>query len=121
MVTDLTTCHNTWFDPGVDKCFVPTAQCAARARRMGLADDQIVTHGLPIRPAFSKPQPSKAALRKRLGLATDTPAVLLVGGGEGMGHLEATVDALAASLGAGCQVVPVCGRNAKLQARLASK
>ena len=32
VVTDLTTCHNTWFDPAVDACFVPTEECAARAR-----------------------------------------------------------------------------------------
>ena len=51
----------------------------------------------------------------------DVPAVLLVGGGEGMGPVEKTVDALAASLGAACQVVVVCGRNANLVNKLSSK
>lgn len=49
------------------------------------------------------------------------PAVLLVGGGEGMGPVENTVDALAADLGAECQVVVVCGRNARLVNKLRSK
>lgn len=50
-----------------------------------------------------------------------TPAVLLVGGGEGMGGLEATVDALEKSVGGGCQVVVVCGRNEKLAKRIREK
>ena len=27
VVTDFTTCHNTWFYKGVNKCFVPTEFC----------------------------------------------------------------------------------------------
>jgi 1,2-diacylglycerol 3-beta-galactosyltransferase len=78
-------------------------------------------YGLPIRPAFSQRFPAKKKLRKSLGLLLDTPAVLLVGGGEGMGPVEKTVDALAATLGASCQVVVVCGRNAKLVETLSNK
>ncbi len=40
VVTDLTTCHNTWFYRGVDRCFVPTETCRRRALRMGLRADQ---------------------------------------------------------------------------------
>ena len=50
-----------------------------------------------------------------------TPAILLVGGGEGMGPVERTVDALCSVIGADCQVVVVCGRNAKLVEKLSSK
>ena len=49
------------------------------------------------------------------------PAILLVGGGEGMGPVEQTVASLAAAIGAGCQVVVICGRNAKLVAKLESR
>ena len=41
VVTDLTTCHNTWFYRGVDRCFVPTETCRKRALRMGLRPDQV--------------------------------------------------------------------------------
>jgi hypothetical protein len=34
---------------------------------MGLQDSQIVVHGLPIRPAFARRQPSKKSLRSKLG------------------------------------------------------
>ena len=60
--------------------------------------------GLPIRPVFSKPLPAKKAMKKALGLRPDLPAVLLVGGGEGMGQLEVTVDQIAEKLGGICQV-----------------
>jgi 1,2-diacylglycerol 3-beta-galactosyltransferase len=84
---------------------------------MGLKDSQIVQHGLPIRPAFSKPTASRSALRRRLGLHQNLPAVLIVGGGEGMGQLEATVGAIGKK-GTACQLVVVCGRNNKLQKKL---
>ncbi len=121
VVTDLTSCHPTWFHPGVDACFVPTEEVACQARRRGLKDRQIIMHGLPIRPAFAAPLPPRPALRKRLGLHPDGAVVLLVGGGEGMGLLEPTAAALAARLPPSAQIVVVCGRNAALAARLASR
>ncbi len=106
VVTDFTTCHNTWFYKRVTKCFVPTEFTWKLALRMGLTPDQIVLHGLPIRPIFSKRLPPKRKLRARLGMDVDLPAILLVGGGEGMGKLEATVEQLDARLGEwGCCVV----------------
>lgn len=54
------------------------------------------------------------------------PAVLLMGGGEGMGPIEATARALGdalydESLGEAVgQVLIICGRNKKLQTRLSS-
>jgi hypothetical protein len=46
------------------------AACAAPCRqlglKMGLSEQQLVLHGLPIRPIFSKRLPGKKALRKKL-------------------------------------------------------
>ena len=119
VVTDLTTCHNTWFDGRVDACFVPTPECGDRARRMGVPEDKIVMHGLPIRPSFGRVPGSKRAVRKRLGLDPSPSTVLIVGGGEGMGGMRATVSALAAAAPpSGLQIVAVCGRNAALKTDL---
>ncbi len=79
VVTDLTTCHNTWFHPLVDCCFVPTEYCKRSALKNGLKEEQITVHGLPIRPAFSAKIASKHSLRKKLGLDRNLPAILLVG------------------------------------------
>jgi hypothetical protein len=52
-------------------------------------------------------------MRRKLGMDASRPAVLLVGGGEGMGKLEQTVDEIAAQMGPQCQVG--LGRAACLQ------
>lgn len=121
VVTDLTSCHPTWFHPAVAACFVPTPEVAALARRAGLAERQIIMHGLPIRPAFASRLPPTDALRKRLGISPKGPVVLLMGGGEGMGLLEATCEALGHQLPGHAQVVVVCGRNKALASKLAAR
>lgn len=255
VVTDLTTCHNTWFHPGVDRCYVATEESRRQALGIGLVPDQLRMFGLPIRPAFGRNFASKKKLRKcevglgavcarvsvgclgdrlsgclterlpggaipslagfilrcscsqcvssllfswlprlpasdpgclppppplwcvlvfrSLGMVADKPAILLVGGGEGMGPVEKTVDGVAKvggggrlcgfgcttylcvcvhgigivlvclpekvrapahrmtspcrcshllqQIGAGCQLVVICGRNAKLVEKLQNK
>lgn len=119
VITDLTSCHPTWFHEHVDKCFVPTAQVKEQALKRGLREDQVVVHGLPIRPAFSKPPSrSKQELREELGLRKEGPVVLLVGGGEGMGPVEATCNSLASKLSSEAQVAVICGRNKRLVDKL---
>ena len=124
VVTDFATCHTTWFHKGVTKVFVPTQGIANIARRMGLNQSQIVLRGLPIRPDFCGPRGNvetareKGRLRRSLGLASDRPVVMIVGGGEGMGPVEATTGALARRLGTNGQVIVICGRNESLASRL---
>ena len=118
VVTDLTSCHPSWFHKAVTACFVPTPEVAALAKKAGLKPQQIIMHGLPIRPAFATRLPARATLRKQLGISPDGPVILLMGGGDGMGLLEATTEALGKALPAGAQVVVVCGRNKALAAKL---
>jgi len=121
VVTDLTSCHPTWFHRDVTACFVPTQQVAQQALREGLRPQQIIQHGLPIRPAFAARLPPRPKLRQRLGLQPAGQTVLLMGGGEGMGRLEPTAAALAAVLPPSAQIVVVCGRNAALAQRLSAR
>ncbi|XP_052204087.1 probable monogalactosyldiacylglycerol synthase, chloroplastic [Diospyros lotus] len=126
VVTDLSTCHPTWFHKLVTRCYCPTEDVEKRALRAGLHSSQIKVFGLPVRPSFVKPVPPKHELRRELGMDEDLPAVLLMGGGEGMGPIEATARALGNSLYDGImgepigQVLVVCGRNKKLANRLLS-
>ena len=121
VVTDLTTCHNTWFYNDVDRCFVATEESKKQALKLGMPEDKLRVYGLPIRPAFSQGLPRAKALRKKLGLDLSKPCILLMGGGEGMGPVEKTVDAVAEQIGAEAQLVVVCGRNATLVNTLQSK
>eukprot|EP00557_Chaetoceros_sp_GSL56_P002745 CAMPEP_0176499656 /NCGR_PEP_ID=MMETSP0200_2-20121128/13056_1 /TAXON_ID=947934 /ORGANISM="Chaetoceros sp., Strain GSL56" /LENGTH=550 /DNA_ID=CAMNT_0017898115 /DNA_START=158 /DNA_END=1810 /DNA_ORIENTATION=+ len=52
VVTDLGGAHPTWFNPGVDKCFVPSDALNRAARDRNVLPEQIVQYGLPIRRGF---------------------------------------------------------------------
>lgn len=121
VVTDLTRCHRTWFHKDVDKCFVATELVAAQAMKVGLAANQLACYGLPIRPAFNLPSKSKDEICHQLGIDAEAPTVMLIGGGEGMGKLEATAEALAKTLSSSQQLIIICGRNVKLAEKLASR
>ncbi|KAL2643140.1 hypothetical protein R1flu_010727 [Riccia fluitans] len=120
VITDLSTCHPTWFHRSVTRCFCPTKDVEQRALKAGLKPSQIRVHGLPIRPGFGKPTKPKDELRRDLGMSEDLPAVLLMGGGEGMGPVESTARALLEALFDKTtekpigQLVVICGRNKKL-------
>ncbi|GMH11759.1 hypothetical protein Nepgr_013600 [Nepenthes gracilis] len=124
IVTDLSTCHPTWFHKLVTRCYCPSNDVARRAMKAGLQSSQIRVYGLPVRPSFVKPVKPKDELRKELGMDEHLPAVLLMGGGEGMGPIEATARALGEALydeNLGVpmgQVLVICGRNKKLANKL---
>ncbi|KAK8535189.1 hypothetical protein V6N12_056718 [Hibiscus sabdariffa] len=124
VVTDLSTCHPTWFHKLVTRCYCPTDDVAKRALKAGLQPSQIKVYGLPIRPSFVKPVRPKIELRRELGMDEYLPAVLLMGGGEGMGPIESTARALGNALydedlgeplG---QILVICGHNKKLASKL---
>mgnify|MGYP003366586505 CR=1 FL=1 len=110
----------------VTRCYCPTTEVAKRALKAGLQTSQIKVYGLPVRPNFVKPVRPKAELRRELGMEEDLPSVLLMGGGEGMGPIEATARALGdalydENLGEPVgQVLVICGRNKKLANKLLS-
>ncbi|KAF5812842.1 putative monogalactosyldiacylglycerol synthase [Helianthus annuus] len=126
VITDLNTCHRTWFHPGVKRCYCPSEEVSKRALLDGLEQNQVRVFGLPVRPSFARAVLNKDDLRVELDLDPVLPAVLLMGGGEGMGPVKKTAKALAESLldketgkpfG---QMVVICGRNKALASSLES-
>ena len=122
--TDLGGAHPAWFVKGVDACFVPSDAVRRIAEHRGVASSKIRQYGLPVRKEFwrasARSQPS-ARKRSKLGLAPHKRTVLVVGGGDGVGNLEAIVDATAAELAGlapSAQLVALCGRNAAARRRL---
>ncbi|PKA63062.1 putative monogalactosyldiacylglycerol synthase 3, chloroplastic [Apostasia shenzhenica] len=124
VITDLNTCHPTWFHTDVNRCYCPSDVVANRAALDGLQPSQIRVFGLPIRPSFCRAIISKDDLRVELELDPDLPAVLLMGGGEGMGPVKKTAKALGESLYDKSQgkpigqLVVICGRNQSLSSSL---
>ena len=120
VVTDLVTTPACWYDPRVDRCFVPTQSAWNRGLRLGMAPSQMQITGLPVNPRFIMSMTSKAEARREFGFDPDLPAVLLVAGIEG----KATVQKLALALDAqplDAQIIVVCGRNADLKAGLEAR
>ncbi|KAL6519098.1 Monogalactosyldiacylglycerol synthase 2, chloroplastic [Orobanche gracilis] len=126
VITDLNTCHRTWFHPSVNRLYCPSEEVAKRALIDGVEESQIRVFGLPIRPSFCRAVLVKDELRTELEMDPQLPAVLLMGGGEGMGPVKKTAKALGETLfdkelekpiG---QLVIICGRNESLAATLKS-
>ncbi|KAF6137902.1 hypothetical protein GIB67_014031 [Kingdonia uniflora] len=65
VITDLSTCHPTWFHKLVTRCYCPTTEVAKRATKAGLQPSQIKVYGLPVRPSFVKPVRPKIGRRVR--------------------------------------------------------
>lgn len=65
-------------------------------------------------PDFQRRMGNREETRKALGLSNDSPLVLLMGGGEGMGRIGITAREIAFS-SLPIQLVVVCGKNHRLK------
>ncbi len=117
VVTDLVSAHMFWYDRRVDMCIVPTPEASRKARQAGIGSNRVKVIGLPVADRFCQPLGDRGELRRSLGWGLDRPVVLLVGGGEGMGPLEQTAQALAQAR-LPISLVVIAGRNAGLKQRL---
>lgn len=120
VVTDLGGAHPTWFHKAVDMTYVPSGGVCKVARRVGLPQERVRQFGLPVREDFWTASREKDVLRAELGMRRDVPAVLAIGGGDGVGGLKATTKALATELPkklghTNVQLVVICGKNQQLK------
>jgi len=123
VVTDLITPHMAWRYNKADLLLVPSASVRWRCHLDGISPERCVETGLPVGSSFAGGplrKAERAALRRSLGLAGDRFLVVLTGGGEGSGGMARRAAALVERLSedAGVDVVAICGRNARLEAKL---
>lgn len=117
VVTDLVTTPTFWYDPRVDRCFVPTDDAYRRGIKLGMSAKQMRVTGLPVNPHFIDSMTTREEARKEFGLDPDLPAVMMVAGSDGMGTIFKMVKAIdAKELKA--QLVVIAGRNEDLKAKL---
>jgi 1,2-diacylglycerol 3-beta-galactosyltransferase len=117
VVTDLVSTHALWFHPEASLCILPTEAARSHALRHGLPEERLRVTGLPVSRGFSPLRRDQAALRRELGWPADRPAVLLMGGGDGLGPIYETARAIARP-GGEFSLAIVAGRNRDLQRRL---
>ncbi len=122
VVTDLASVHPLWLTPRVDALYLASEEALAAARNAGVPPTRTHLLGLPIRPAFAEPHTlTRDALRTQLGMDPSLPAVILMGGGDGVGPVESiaiAADKAFATKGIQAQIVVICGRNDSLRNRL---
>ncbi len=101
-----------WFDSCVDYYVVSSDWCQAGLLKSGISNDRLKKFGIPIEPEFSINY-SKEEVAEQFGLAKNKPAILLMGGGSGIGPLSRVAKLLDRS-SLDFQMVIVCGKNKKL-------
>ncbi len=120
VVTDLISGHVSWYNPGADLTIVPTVAARDRAVACTVDRERLVVMGVPVSQQFIAVPGEKSALQQQLGWATCKPTILLAGGAEGIGPLEALSAAIdRAHLP--CDIAIVAGRNTALAARLRAR
>ncbi len=99
-----------------DYVVIPSEFLIEKAHKKGFSDSQILPYGIPINPKFNVEVPRNQA-RAALGLDTDKPIILLMGGSMGFGHIEKTfacLDRMKHDYG----IITVCGNNVKAKAEI---
>lgn len=128
VVTDLTRPHAAWRYGKVDQIVVPSAAVGRRWHLDGPGAPVApgcapgcAPAGLPVTSGFwaGPAQPhERAALQRSLGLGGRRFLAVLTGGGEGCGGIARRAAAILRNLD-DVDVVVICGRNRRLQRRLA--
>ena len=104
--------HVLWAQPSFDRFFVGNEELVEILADKGMERDKITVTGIPIMKAFARPM-DRAAARRKLGLRDDAPVVLCMGGGMGLGNMDAIVEAVINQ--PPVQVLAVAGKNTKLK------
>lgn len=117
VITDLVSTPAFWYERRVERCLVPTQAAYDRGRLFGMEPHQMRITGLPVHPHFVEGLLPKDQARDKLGWHPHKPAVLVVGGGDGMGPLFSIATALNQKR-LDIQLVIIAGRNRLLKRRL---
>lgn len=120
VVTDLASTPMFWYENRVEKCFVPTRAAYHEARRCKIPESHIVEAGLPVHPKFTQRDFDTQQIRQEMGWDANLPVVQIASGGDGVGPIEETVQALQ-QVSQPMQLVVICGRNEELRRVLQRK
>ncbi len=120
VVTDMVSTHVFWYNNHATMTLVPTLEALQRGLENDMDADRMEVVGQPISDKYRHPTAPKAQLRMQLGWPDSIPIVLMVGGGEGMGPIEAVVRAVDRAQ-MDLMMVIITGRNETLQRNLQKK
>ena len=108
--------HQIWLYPKVDRYFMATEAMRQEMIAHGFAADKLLAAGIPVDRRLQT-LAGKDALRAEIEVPRDQPAILLMGGGLGLGGIETTLQALE-TLPQRLSLLVVTGRNERLLQRV---
>ena len=111
--------HPYWLYDQADLYLANIPEQKQEMIQQGIPAEKIAVAGITLQP---RPQIDQAAVRAKLGLASDAPVVLMASGSLGTGVSPRWTDEFVRLLKAespGARAVIVCGKNEKLRAQLA--
>lgn len=118
VITDYTV-HGVWIDPTIDRYFVGSNILKQEMISKGVEGSKIHATGIPIDTKFTAPVDRESVLSS-LGLQTDLPTVLIMGGGLGLGSMEEILETTD-SVDRGLQIIIVAGKNQVLMNSLENR
>jgi len=112
--------HSYWLFDEVDFYVVPSEETAEVFKQKGAAPEKIKVFGIPVDGSF-RLKHDRESSRKKYVLSIDKPVILVMGGTQGLGVMEQTVDLLMNDKVHGYQLLVVTGKNKGLYRRLQRK
>ena len=110
--------HRMWVQEHMTGYFAANEEVAFRMRAQGIAATTIFVTGIPIMPAFAAPL-DRAECALTIGLEPLRTTILLMGGGAGLGSLDAIAERLLALEG-NFQLIVLAGKNGQALSALQS-
>lgn len=104
--------HSWWVSGYVDTYITYTEDAKEGLMRWKIPAERIKTLGIPVEPEFSRAL-DKEAIYSRLGLRKGVFTALIIGGGFGVGPIEAIVKSIG-TVSSAMQAVVICGHNEEL-------
>ena len=116
VVTDFVV-HSFWIHRNIDGYAVATEEMRAALIARGIKSERIIVSGIPVNANFVVPPQDRQTSRDQLGIPRDRFALLLMGGGLGIGPLEMMLRALN-TVEEPLSATVIVGRNTRLQQRI---
>lgn len=117
LATDYT-CYPYTENTDIDTYFIPHKDTADLYLSKGIAENKLVTTGIPIRKSFFQSKEDKADARRALGLPDQSKVVLIMGGSMGCGPIKDLVAAIGDRCGNNLRILISCGTNDRLLSNL---
>jgi processive 1,2-diacylglycerol beta-glucosyltransferase len=104
--------HSYWIYEQVDYYITPSEDVSMRLVKKGVNVGKVKSFGIPFDPKFNEPL-ERDKILKKYKLSADSPVLLVMGGGQGLGPIKTIVRSLE-KVGRNIQEIVVTGTNKKL-------